>query len=246
MAQRIAGETGYYHAVTRTAGQIALFEDDDDRRTYLRIMRSARDETDVSIIAWVLMTDHVHLVLDSHQSIDALRRFMYLLNKTYARYFNVKTDRTGHLFQGNFWSKPISNERQLIATVYYIHQNPETAGIMPFRDYRWSSYQEYAGKHWVVDTKTVLDIFGSFEAFDAYRGSPDDVIRPANARRTDEEVLALALQVSSCSTSGELRTLPTGERNRVVRILHGQGIGARAISRAFGIGASTVSRIVKS
>ena len=110
MAQKRAEDTGFRHVVTRSAGQIALFEDDEDRRTYLRIMRCARDEAGVRIIAWVLMSDHVHIIVDCRENLESLSAFMYRLDKEYAIYFNAKTGRSGHLFERTFWRKAITTE----------------------------------------------------------------------------------------------------------------------------------------
>ena len=126
---------------------------------------------------------------------------MSKVNWSYSKYFNARTGREGTLFQGGFWSKPIADDAQLIATVYYVHMNPETAGIAPMREYHWSSYQEYAGTHWVVDTSVLLGYFGSFEAFDAYEGSPRDVVWDAtrldnDTRLQDEDALALAMRLA--------------------------------------------------
>ena len=243
MPRRTLSETGYYHVTSRSAGQIALFENDEDRRHYLRLLKAAKKEASISVLSWVLMTDHVHLVIDTGDDPTSISSFMHAINSRYTRYFNAKTGRTGTLFQGRFWSKPIENDAQLIATVYYVHMNPETANMAPMRSYRWSSYQEYVGKHWVVDTKTILDLFGSFEAFDAYEGSPKDVVKRGSVNR-DEVILDKALQIAGVSSSAELRSLSIGQRNDVVRHLARTGASTREISRALGIGASTVSRIV--
>lgn len=246
MPIRRKGETGYFHATVRSAGKIPLFEDDEDRKAYLRIMRAARDAADVRILAWVLMTDHVHIIIDCKDNPESLSSFMYFLDKKYSVLFNKKTGRSGHLYKGSFWSKPISTDSQLIATVHYVHMNPEKAGIAPMRTYRWSSYQEYAGKRWVVDTSTILTMFGSFEDFDAYKGSSENAVRQQRrASHTDEEVLALALEYAGCSSSDELRSLQIAERNRIIKALRADGVAVAPIARVFGVGISTVSRSSK-
>jgi len=245
MPRRTLSETGYYHITSRSAGKVALFEDDEDRRRYLRLLKAAKDEVPVSILSWVLMTDHVHLIIDTGDHPEAISTFMHAVNSRYTRYFNTKTGRTGTLFQGRYWSKPIENDAQLIATVYYIHMNPEVARMAPMRSYRWSSYQEYLGKHWVVDTKTIIDLFGSFKAFDAYKGSPRDVVKRGSGNR-DEVILEKALLLAGASTSDDLRSLPVARRNDVIRQLALGGASTREIGRALGIGASTVSRVQRS
>lgn len=246
MARRVASESGYYHVVTRSAGQIALFEDDGDRRKYLKLLKAARDAAGVRIIAWVLMTDHVHLVVDCGETPSAVSDFMASLNCAYSKYFNAKTGRTGTLFQGKFWSKPIRNDAQLVATVYYIHMNPQAAGIAPMRAYHWSSYQEYAGTHWVVDTSTLLDYFGGFRAFDTYEGARENVVcEPKEDDLQDADVLAYALGLAGVKTSNELRTLPRKRRDELIRTLHSRGVRGKVIARTFGVGAATVSRVLR-
>ena len=245
MPRRELSATGWYHVTIRSAGQIALFEDDADRRKYLSLLKCARDKIGTRIIAWMLMTDHVHLIIDVGENPQTISEFMHLIDLPYSKYFNEKTGRSGTLFQGNFWSKPILTEAQLVATVHYVHMNPERAGLSPMRSYRWSSYREYAGTHWVVDTTPVLEVFGGFEAFDAYEGSPKDVVRKGmNAPQQDEDVLAAAMKLAGTQSSDELRRLPVDKRNELIRTLAAEGASTRKIARAFGIGHMTVSRIL--
>ena len=245
MTRRQLSETGYYHITMRTAGQIAMFEDDDDRRRYLRLLKDARDKFEVRVIAWVLMTDHVHLVMDFGERPAEVSTLMHGLDSAYSRYFNNKTGRSGTLYQDGFRSKAIHDDAQLMATVHYVHMNPQEAGICPMREYRWSSYQEYAGKKWVVDTTTILGLFGSFEAFDAYGASQKDVVTWHGAIAQDEGVLARAIELAGVSSSAELRCLAKARRDEVVRELLAEGATMRKVARAFGIGASTVSRIAR-
>ena len=243
MPQRKLSETGWYHVTTRTAGQIALFEDDIDRKKYLSLLRHAHEELGVRIIAWMLMTDHVHLVVDVGEDPQVISGFMHSIDLPYSKYFNSKTGRSGTLFQGAYWSRPILTDAQLVATVHYVHMNPERAGIAPMRSYRWSSYREYAGTHWIVDTTPVIEMFGSFEAFDAYEGSPKDVIRKGmGASQQDGDVLDAAMRLAGVQSSDELRKLPVDKRNELIRALAADGASTRKIARALGIGHMTVSR----
>jgi|UPI0005094847 REP element-mobilizing transposase RayT len=250
MPRRSLSESGYYHVVVRSAGKVALFEDDADRRCYLRLLKEAREKTGARIIAWVLMTNHVHLVVDFGESSSAISAFMSKVNWSYSKYFNARTGREGTLFQGGFWSKPIADDAQLIATVYYVHMNPETAGIAPMREYHWSSYQEYAGTHWVVDTSVLLGYFGSFEAFDAYEGSPRDVVWDAtrldnDTRLQDEDALALAMRLAGVKTSSELRGIHRPKRDEIIHLMSNHGVSGKTIARTWGLGTSTVSRILR-
>lgn len=253
MARRRLSETGYYHITTRGAGQIALFEDDADRLKYLELLRSARDATGASIIAWVLMTDHVHLVADFVDSPASVSEFMWQIDAPYTRYFNARTGRVGTLFQGRFWSKPIIYDEQLLATVHCVHMNPEAARLAPMREYPWSSYREYAGdavSSPIVEPSAMIDLYGSFETFDGYVGSPGDVVRdpdgsPLDEKVHDQAVLAQAIRLAGVTTSSELRALARPQRDKVIHELSRHHIQGSRIARAMGIGRWTVSRVLQ-
>ena len=250
MPRRGLSESGYYHIVVRSAGKVALFEDDADRRCYLRLLKDARDKTGAHVIAWVLMTNHVHLVVDFGELPSSISDFMFSIDLPYSKYFNARTGREGTLFQGSFWSKPITDDAQLVATVFYVHMNPEAAGIASMRDYRWSSYQEYAGTHWVVDTSVLLEYFGGFDAFDAYEGSPRDVVWDVtrldyDERLQDEDALALAKSLAGVKTSGELREVTRSRRDDIIRLMSSRGVSGKTIARTWRLGTSTISRILR-
>ena len=80
MPRRGLSESGYYHIVVRSAGKVALFEDDADRRCYLRLLKDARDKTGAHVIAWVLMTNHVHLVVDFGELPSSISDFMFSID----------------------------------------------------------------------------------------------------------------------------------------------------------------------
>lgn len=61
---RTLSETGLYHVTQRGTAHGLIFESDDDRRQFLRIIKKYRDELGFRVLAWCLMDDHIHLVLD--------------------------------------------------------------------------------------------------------------------------------------------------------------------------------------
>ena len=137
---RAIGESGFYHVVMRGVGKQVLFEDGQDRDGFLRRLRETCGELGVKIVAWCLMSNHVHLLLRG--DMDAISRAMRRVESAYASRFNARHGRTGTLFQGRFTSVPVESDEQLCAAVRYIHLNPVKAGE-PI-DGPWSSYAEYA------------------------------------------------------------------------------------------------------
>ncbi len=241
---REMSETGFYHLVTRGVGKMVIFEDDKDRRFYLRLLKKYASEEHVRIIAWVLMSNHVHLVVGMER--DGLpSRFMSRLNTTYAMYFKERTEHVGHVFQSRYWSGSIGDDEQLVATVDYIHRNPERAGLASREEYHWSSYQEYLGKHWVVDTSLILEILGSLEGFRAYQGCDEIAVRcGTRPSLDDDQVLDIAAGIAGLDTSGAVRSLDESELGHVCRALASYGVSERQLARVLGRGRRVIHRLL--
>lgn len=241
---REMSETSYYHIAVRGVGQMPIFEDDEDRLFYLRLLAKLRTEERVRIIAWTLMGNHVHLVVDMTRD-EMPTRLMRRLDTTYAMYFQKKTEHVGHVFQRDFWSGPITTDEQLIATVDYVHRNPERARISSKEDYRWSSYREYVGSPWLTDTSTVLELFGDVGEFAAYRGSADNVVRCiGRVVVEDDQALRIALDATGTKTAGELRSLGGSALREACKALRSVGVSERQSARALGIGRRAVHRLL--
>lgn len=107
-APRRRSETGVYHVVVRGNGRQVLFYDDADRQAFLAMLARRTSDVGMSIWAWCLMSNHVHMLLEDQR--NELSHAMQLLLTGYARYFNDKTGHVGHVFQQRFFSEPIESE----------------------------------------------------------------------------------------------------------------------------------------
>ena len=123
---RRSSESGYYHVMLRGNGRQVIFEDDLDRREFLRELSETMAQSGVSIVAWCLMSNHVHLLLADEQG--SLSTAVHHLATRYARHFNRRTGHVGSVFDGRFKSVPVESDVQLLAAVRYIHENPVRAG----------------------------------------------------------------------------------------------------------------------
>ena len=128
---------GYYHVVQKGCGGQLIFEDVDDRLYLIRLIASKCQKFKVDVIAWCLMDNHIHLLLDDGHA--HLSDCMHSITTAYAMYFNSKTGRRGPVFQDRFKSVPILDDDQLLNCVRYIHDNPAKARIGTASLYRWSS-----------------------------------------------------------------------------------------------------------
>jgi putative transposase len=135
---------GMYHVMNRGNRKAPIFEDDRDRRRFLRILIETARVYGVVLLAGCLMGNHFHLVvLTPHGN---LSEFMAQLQGGFARYSNWRHHRVGHLFQGRFRDVLIENDLHLLIALCYVFFNPVSAGfVTSLEDYKWSTYAATVG-----------------------------------------------------------------------------------------------------
>lgn len=133
------------HLVQRGIDRQACFFTDADRLFYLDELADLAAACGCAVHAWVLMTNHVHLLLTPDDD-SGLSRLMQAVGRRYVLWFNKRHARTGTLWEGRFRSSVIESERYLFACSRYIELNPVRAGLVAEpADYRWSSYRHHIG-----------------------------------------------------------------------------------------------------
>lgn len=146
----------------------AIFLDGTDYQQYLLELRHGRDEHPYRLLAFALMPNHVHLVMEALPD-TSLSDVMHQVGKSYTHYFNGQHARVGHLYQSRFYSNLVDRESYLLEVTRYVHLNPFRAGLVrrPV-DYQWSSYRTYLGlEHNPLDLVScgqILDLFGATTA----------------------------------------------------------------------------------
>ncbi len=154
---------GIYHVTTRGNNKQDIFLEEKDYEKYLALLRKAKDAYGFKLYLYVLMTNHVHLLIrtsmDEEKSIASI---MQSLNSTHTKYFNLKYQRVGHLFQGRYFGELIKSDSHLLELTRYIHLNPVRANFVSKpQDYLYSSYLIYAGSKdgKIVDCDEILAFF---------------------------------------------------------------------------------------
>ena len=133
-----------HHIIQRGNNRGLTCFTDDDYRFFLECLRQAKVKCRCRIYAYVLMTNHFHLLVEPAE-IGDLGRFMQSVGRRYVRYVNESYRRSGTLWEGRFKSATVSHDEYLIACSRYIELNPVRAGVVAHpKDYRWSSYQHRA------------------------------------------------------------------------------------------------------
>lgn len=133
------------HVVQRGNNRAACFFNDVDRRFYLKCLREALMARGCSLHAYVLMTNHVHLLVTPSEE-GAVGAMMQDIGRRYVRIINNIHGRTGSLWEGRFRSSLIDSERYLLVCHRYIEANPVRAGMVRHAaDYAWSSHRHFIG-----------------------------------------------------------------------------------------------------
>jgi len=134
-----------HHVIQRGNNRQAIFATAADYRRLLDLLEENAKKFDVAVHAYVLMSNHFHL-LATPQTGGGLTKMMQALGRSYVRYFNDTQKRSGTLWEGRFKSTLIQTERYLLACMAYIDLNPVRAGLVAQpQDYPWSSHLHYLG-----------------------------------------------------------------------------------------------------
>jgi putative transposase len=132
------------HVIQRGNNRNPIFAADDDYHFYLRCLKEAADAQGLAVHAYVMMTNHVHL-LATPEAEFSLSKTMQSIGRRYVQYFNHAYGRTGTLWEGRYKSTLIDSERYLLTCMRYIELNPVRAEMIAHPgDYPWSSYRANA------------------------------------------------------------------------------------------------------
>jgi len=133
-----------HHITQRGVRSMDIFHSDHDRDQYLQFIKEESHRFEMDILAWCLMTNHVHFIAVPHAETSFAKEFGEA-HKRYTRMKNFRDNVRGYLFQGRF-SSCVLDERHLLAAVRYVENNPVAAGMAKHAwEYRWSSASYHVG-----------------------------------------------------------------------------------------------------
>lgn len=129
------------HIIQRGNNRQACFVADQDYQFYLEWLHEYARKTACQVHAYVLMTNHVHLLISSLRS-DGAGALLKALGQRYVQHFNREYRRSGTLWEGRFRSCVVEQDAYLLLCQRYIELNPIRAGMVAHpAEYRWSSYR---------------------------------------------------------------------------------------------------------
>jgi putative transposase len=162
---RIEYPNAFYHVTSRGNERKTIFRTEKDYERFLGYFESATERYGAKIHCFCLMPNHYHLLLETPRA--NLHAILHHLNTSYTNYFNKKTGRVGHLFQGRYKAILVEKDSYALELSRYIHLNPVRARLARTpSDFPWSSYLSYSGEvrqcNW-LETEFILGEVGSRE-----------------------------------------------------------------------------------
>lgn len=253
MARRARSEggssSGIYHVTCRGAGRRDIFEDEQDMMYYLERLAVLAPDCGIIVLAWCLMGNHVHLLVEGDAS--DLTRLMRRLNTSHSRRFNGRHGHVGPVFQGRYRATAVESDGHLLDALIYIHRNPEAAGVSSMDSWRWSSYGEYFGHPDPelprLCDRSRIELMG-VDLLEAHGFQGEiEMIDPSQGRRalSDIEVRERAASLFGPEPGGAIARMAKPQRDDALRRLSGMGASVRQIERLTGIGRNTVHRATR-
>lgn len=133
------------HIVQRGVDRAAIFRNASDRRHYLDCLAFAATKHRAAVHAYVLMSNHVHIVLSPSDECSA-PRMMQVIGRRYVARFNFLASRTGTLWEGRYKAAIVDTDAYLFACMRYVELNPVRAGMARHpAEFVWSSHRANIG-----------------------------------------------------------------------------------------------------
>lgn len=157
---------GIFHLYNKTLKNKVLFKDNKDYFFFINKIINLKKEYNINIIAFLLMPEHYHLIIDKKLTYKSFQlvinpyeknisKFMARLQLAYTKYYNHKYKNAGYLFSGRFKSYPINNDINLQNLILYIHTEPHKKKLIKKDDiWSFSSEKNYLTKYQskIIDT----------------------------------------------------------------------------------------------
>lgn len=118
---------GYHHVINRGVNRCVIFDHADDKEMFLQILNKSATIHKVTLHDYSIMDNHYHLLIETQK--ENIATFMRIVNANYAKYYNKKYGRSGHLWQDRYKSRYITSEDYLYTLIKYIEYNPIEAGL---------------------------------------------------------------------------------------------------------------------
>ena len=248
--KREVSNSGVYHVCLRGNNRQVIFLDRNDFESFLGAVKYAQDSISLAygvgvvLYAYVLMHNHVHMLLQANAGV--LSEFMFLLENRFVTIYNAKYERSGHLFQDRFRSYPVETADSFKRVFCYIHNNPVKSGeVASPEDYRWSSWRDYLRRgsvnkgawHFYSELCSIDSVIRRFGLDDlkecVNKYDVDESIDRLNIN--DEEAWAMLSKLSGMSSPSYFSELPKEVQVGYIKLLCARGLPLSQAARLSGL-----------
>ena len=238
-------EAGIYHIINRGVERRNIFLDDFDYDFFLGLLLKLTRDYDVVVHTYCLMTNHYHILLETHQ--NNLSKAIQFLNDKYAKYFNKKYKRIGHLWQGRYKSFALYDDAHFWIVAKYIERNPIAANMVnSLNDYKHQSFFQWLhqSKYFaLLNDSKIFDM--TLKEYTEYMSSSlevdaiDIVYKSPKLVKKDGKLKILAKRIETFFEEDR-------DVNRNINMIkaYDYGYTKSDIARFLGLNPSSVSRIV--
>ena len=247
---RIKSSSSIYHIMLRGINRQQIFYDDEDYVYFIKQLDRFKQPCGYKLYAYCLMGNHVHLIMKEGSTMPVGEVIKHI-GGAFVYWYNLKYERTGHLFQDRFKSEPVESRTYLGQVFRYILQNPVKAGLCSKpEDYQYSSAKEYLlGGRGITNTGYINDLIGKDVLYQFVNIENDDECLEIkeNVRKgvTDETALN---SIRKKWKNGIPAVGKLGERtelNKAISDLVKSGISMRQLSRLTGLSIRIIDRALK-
>jgi putative transposase len=252
---RRRSNTNIYHIMLRGINKQKIFYDKEDHHQFLFTLARVKKEAAITIYAYCLMNNHIHLLLK--EGSEPLAHSMKRFGASYVYWYNKKYERCGYLFQDRFKSEPVEDDQYLLVALRYIHQNPVKASLVETpAQYQWSSYQDYikqSAGNYLTDTGFILNLFDKnrsialekFKVFNAKQNQDLCLEENSTIKKsiTDDSIRKFLLEHAGMKDPRTLKSFDPKQKEEIINKLTEAGATSRQLERLTSISRSVISRV---
>ena len=239
-----------YHVMLRGINRQTIFENNGDRSYFMTVLKNCKEVSGFRLHAFCLMDNHVHLLIEPAG--EPLSLVIKRIGDRYVTWYNLKYQRTGHLFQNRYKSENVETDGYFMTVLRYILQNPMKAGMEKQPGaYRWSSYLAYEkGAGSITDIQFATELFGGREILLDFvrQHNEDDVMDDTNYewRLRDDQAKEIMSRITRCDSTPAFQALPVSVRKEYIVEMYLEKLSMNQIARLTGLSPATVHKAVRS
>ena len=159
---RIKNNTKVFHVMIQGINQEYIFDEDVEKKTYLKYLKEKIKDKDLQMISYCIMSNHAHFLIYTDDVIQ-ISKLMSQVNTKYAIYYNQKHNRCGFVFRSRYKAEEIVSYHHFLSCINYIHNNPVKAQMCKTPgEYKYSSYNEYKEKEILINKNKIIQIFKKY------------------------------------------------------------------------------------